>query len=198
MTTVEGGMIVTDDEALYRLLVLKRSHGLARELPAEYHDGIRSCHPDIDFRFLFLTDGYNLRNTELAAVLGLRQLARIDDTIRIRNQNYDRFLSMCREYPDALITVDTPGRSSFVLPFLLRDATLRPVLQDRLSAAGIESRPLVSGNLLRQPFLRGYYRAGEYPVADFLHENAFYCGNHQFVDAARLDRLGEIMREVLS
>lgn len=198
MTTIEGGMIVTDCEALYKLLVLKRSHGLARELPTEYHAALRARYPDIDFRFLFLTAGYNMRSTELAAVLGRAQLARLDEVITCRNRNYDRFLAICRDYPAQLLTVDVPGRSSFVLPFLARWETQRWRLQDRLGAAGIESRPIVAGNLTRQPFLRGYYHPGDFPVADFLHLNGFYIGNHQAVDAARLDRLAEIMREVWS
>src|SRR6185503_10677670 len=63
MTSVEGGMLCTNDEDLYKLCVLKRSHGLARELPAEYHDALKEQYADIDFSFLFLTDGLNVRNT---------------------------------------------------------------------------------------------------------------------------------------
>ena len=78
MTSVEGGMICTENEELYRLAVLKRSHGLARELPSRYHDDLKKKYPDVDFQFLFLTDGFNVRNTELHAVLGLIQLSKID------------------------------------------------------------------------------------------------------------------------
>ncbi len=74
ITTVEGGMICTNNEDLSKLLVLKRSHGLARELPSRYHDELKDRYPDIDFEFLFLTDGYNFRNTEFNAVIGLNQI----------------------------------------------------------------------------------------------------------------------------
>ncbi|MBE3112188.1 MAG: DegT/DnrJ/EryC1/StrS aminotransferase family protein, partial [Acidobacteria bacterium] len=197
MTTVEGGMICTDDEELYKACVLKRSHGLARELPAEYHAPLKASHPDIDFNFLFLTDGFNFRNTEFSAVLGLRQIGRIDEYIGIRNANYARFVALCERYPDDLRVLHSEGGSSFVLPFLFNDVARKQAFQRFIQETGIESRPLISGNLLRQPFLSKYYRPEEYPNADFLHTNAFYIGNNQFVDAARLDVLEELMARSL-
>jgi CDP-6-deoxy-D-xylo-4-hexulose-3-dehydrase len=198
MTTVEGGMICTEDEELFKLLLLKRSHGLARELPPEYHPEIREKHPDIDFNFLFLTDGFNLRNTEFNAVLGFAQLKHLDEFIQIRNCNYSRFVEMCKRYPDELIILESEGLSSFVLPFLFREQRKKKAFQELLHTAGIESRPLISGNLLRQPFLSKYYDAASFPNADFLHTSAFYIGNNQFVDGHRLNVLNDLMVEFFS
>lgn len=193
MTTVEGGMICTNDEDFYKLSVLKRSHGLARELPERFHESIRQAHTDVDFQFMFLTDGFNVRNTEFSAVLGLSQLPKLDSFIDIRNRNYSRFLEICRQYPNELITLDHPGRSAFVLPFLFRDQEKKGPFQTLIRTSGIESRPLISGNLLRQPFLSSYYVPGQFHNADFLHDNAFYIGNNQFVNNDRLDALAELM-----
>jgi CDP-4-dehydro-6-deoxyglucose reductase, E1 len=195
MTSVEGGMICTDDEELFKFLVLKRSHGLARELPAEYHAAIKAKYPDIDFNFLFLTDGVNFRNTEFNAVLGLRQLERLDDFIRIRNKNYARYLELCKRYPKELITLEAEGLSSFVLPFLFRSSARKCDFQKLIQRAGIESRPLISGNLLRQPFLQQYYSARDYLNADFVHTNAFYIGNNQFVGETHMQTLDGLMQE---
>jgi len=195
MTTVEGGMICTNNEEFYKLNVLKRSHGLARELPAHYQESIRQEHADIDFQFLFLTDGFNFRNTEFNAVLGLSQLPKLDGFIEIRNRTYRRFLDICRRYPDDLITLDRPGMSSFVLPFVLKDGAKKKPFQALIRESGIESRPLISGNLLQQPFLKKYYVPGQYDVADMLHRNAFYIGNNQFVNDERLDVLDGLMRQ---
>jgi CDP-6-deoxy-D-xylo-4-hexulose-3-dehydrase len=195
MTTVEGGMICTEDKELFKLLLLKRSHGLARELPPEYHPEIREKHPDIDFNFLFLTDGFNLRNTELNAVLGLSQLKNIDKFINIRNSNYDHFLMMCNRYPEELIALEVPGASSFVFPFLFRNQDQKRSFQELIRTAGIESRPLISGNLLRQPFLAQYYNTTEYRNSDFLHTNAFYIGNNQFVGWQRMQVLEGLLHE---
>lgn len=198
MTSVEGGMICTNNEELYRMSVLKRSHGLARELPKHYHNDLRNQYPDIDFQFLFLTDGFNVRNTELHAVLGLLQLNKLDQFIQIRNRNYARFVELCKQYSDALIITESEGISSFVLPFIFKEGKQKQRFQKVIAEAGIESRPLVAGNLLRQPFLRKYYSAARFKNADFLHTNAFYIGNNQFVDGRRLKVLEDIMDRFFS
>ena len=195
MTAIEGGLITTNSEELYHLLLLKRSHGLARELPPEMHAGIAAKYPDIDFKFLFLTDGTNFRSTELNAVLGMKQLARLDDFIRIRNRNFRRYVAACSRYPDDLITLDGKEVSSFAFAFLFKDGKKKAAFQQAIGAAGIESRPLIGGNLMRQPFLRKHYRPAEFPNADFLHDNAFYIGNNQFVTDERMDALDELMRK---
>jgi CDP-4-dehydro-6-deoxyglucose reductase, E1 len=195
MTTVEGGMLCTDDEELYKMFLLKRSHGLARELPAAYHPELRAKYPDIDFNFLFLTDGFNLRNTEFNAVLGLAQLECLNRFIQVRNDNYARFLEMCKQYPGELIPLEVEGLSSFVLPFLFCKQKQKTVFQKLLYAAGIESRPLISGNLLRQPFLAKYYDPAGFKNADFLHTNAFYIGNNQFVGGDRLELVEALLKD---
>lgn len=195
MTTVEGGMLCTNNEELYELLLLKRSHGLARELPPEKHGAVKTKYDDIDFNFLFLTDGFNVRNTEFNAVLGLAQLERIDYYINIRNNNYRQFLALCRKYADDLVLLDDAlGISSFVLPFLFKRHERKVAFQSLIRDAGIESRPLISGNLLRQPFLSKYYNPVDYRNADFIHTNAFYIGNNQFVDESRLKVLASLLQ----
>ncbi len=194
MTTVEGGMISTNNEEFYKLLLLKRSHGLARELPERFHDEIKKKHPEIDFNFLFLSDGFNVRNTELHAVLGLSQLPKMNGYIDIRNNNYQSYLKICQRYEDDLHVIHPdPGYSSFVLPFFFKDAKKKHLFQRCMMEEGIESRPLISGNLLRQPFLSQYYDPENFKNADFIHENAFYIGNNQFVNNSRMDRLEKLM-----
>ena len=193
MTTVEGGMLCTDNPELFKLFTLKRSHGLARELPIEYKAALEAQYSDIDFNFLFLTDGFNVRNTEFNAVLGLAQLKRIDEFIAIRNRNYRRFSTFSRRYPEELLVLENPGTSAFVLPFFFQRKERKIAFQTVIRAAGIESRPLIGGNLLRQPFLTQYYEQAEFPNSDFIHNNAFYIGNNQFVNDQRLDVLEGLM-----
>jgi len=194
MTTVEGGMICTNDENFYKMLLLKRSHGLARELPKKYHKEIKKLYPDIDFRFLFLTDGFNVRNTELHAVIGLAQLKKIDSFIQARNENYKLFLDICSNYDD-LILIKSEGMSAFVFQFIFKNKKKKEEFQKFIAENGIESRPLISGNLLRQPFLKKYYDSTRFKKADFLHTNAFYIGNNQFVNKDRLNLLGSLMKK---
>jgi len=195
MTAIEGGLITTNSQELYHLLLLKRSHGLARELPPELHAAIAAKYPDIDFKFLFLTDGTNFRSTELNAVLGMCQLARLDEFIHNRNHIFRRYVALCRRYPDDLVALDGEEVSSFSLAFLFRNHALKKAFQNTLTQAGIESRPIIGGNLMRQPFLRKDYSPAEFPNADFLHENAFYIGNNQFVTDERMEVLDRLMQK---
>ncbi len=194
MTTVEGGMICTNDEEIYKLAVLKRSHGLARELPERYHAFYKEKYPDIDFNFLFLTDGFNFRNTELHAVLGISQIKHLDRYVEIRNENHKRFLEIIKPYEQFLALPYKEGISSFSLPFIFKKAGQAQALKAELKEAGIESRPIISGNLLRQPFLLSYGKAEDFPNAETLHKNAFYIGNNQFVDGERLSKLAGILK----
>ena len=197
MTTVEGGMVCTSNEELYKLLLLKRSHGLARELPTNFHAPLRSKYPDIDFNFLFLTDGFNVRNTEFNAVLGIEQLRHLDGVIEARNKNYKEFVEECKKWPNRLLILNHTGISSFVLPFFFKKKEDKEAFQKLINESEIESRPIISGNLLRQPFLANYRVPNKFPNADFIHENAFYVGNNQFVDSSRLKVLFILMNEFL-
>lgn len=210
ITTVEGGMLCTNDPELRHLFMLKRSHGLARELPSELHQKHKDNHGDINFEFLFLTDGFNFRNTELHAILGISQIRermlserepheeprKIDQFIKVRNANYQRFLEICRKYPDELIVLEHQGISSFCLPFIFRDAEKCKRFQHFLKENGVQTRPMIGGNLLRQPFLKAYNgNSKEFPNAEFVHEHAFYIGNNQFVDEIRLTLLDHLMKQ---
>lgn len=195
MTTVEGGMICTDNEEIYKYALLKRSHGLARELPKKYHSYYKNKYGDIDFNFLFLTTGFNVRNTELNAVLGIAQLKRLDDYIKIRNSNYKRFVDILKKYEKHFIIPYNEGVSSFCLPLILKETVLKKPLQQFLTKKGIESRPFISGNLLKQPFLKEYSKLDNFPNADFIHSNAFYIGNNQFVNEERLKLLDRALED---
>ena len=156
MTTVEGGFVSTDDKELYELMRAKRSHGMARECSPEVFEQYKKDYPEVDERFMFVTDGYNLRNTEFGAVLGLSQLPRLNNMIKKRRKVCDRFVSMLKKYEDTFHIPNFDGNSSFCLPFILNNKNMKKDLQEYLESNGVETRPLCSGNLLRQPFLKDY------------------------------------------
>jgi len=195
MTSVEGGVICTENEELYDLCILKRSHGLARELDLSKHQKYKNAYPDIDFNFLFLTQGYNVRNTELHAVLGSEQLKHLDRYIEIRNSNHKKFLDILDFLKEKLYVVDNPGISSFCLPFIFKDRHDRITLQKSLDLHNIESRPIIGGNLLRQPCFSGYARYKDFPHAEIIHQNGIYIGNNQFVNDERLKILEDIIKK---
>jgi len=195
MTTVEGGFVSTDDTNLYELMKAKRSHGMARECSPEVFEQYKRDYPEVDERFMFVTDGYNLRNTEFGAVLGLSQLPRLDDMIKKRREICDNFVSILNKYDDVFHIPDFDGNSSFCLPFILNNKNMKKDLQDYLEDNGIETRPLCSGNLLRQPFLKDYSLDVNNPKVDYLHFNGFFIGNNHLITDDDINKLEGLLDE---
>ena len=196
MTTVEGGMVSTNNSELYELMRMKRSHGFAREASGEKYNFYKKKYDSILPSFLFVTDGYNFRNTELSAVLGIAQLTRLDSFIQKRNINYKKYLNIISKYPDEFyIPEDYSGISSFSLPFMCKKPETIEVLKKQFSLNKIEYRPIVGGNLLNQPFLKGYsfcYDKTSYNV-DLLQKCGLYIGNSQYLGAKEFEVLENIL-----
>lgn len=189
ITTVEGGMVCTDNEELNDLFILKRSHGLARELDKSKHQKYKDLYPNIDFNFLFITHGYNLRNTELNALFGINQIEHLDRYIKIRNDNHKKYVKILEKIKDKIYIIDNEGISSFCFPFIFKNIDDKNKLQNIFILNNIELRPIISGNLLNQPCFSQYGDAKEFKNSQFVHQNGFYIGNNQFVDDEKLNLL---------
>jgi CDP-6-deoxy-D-xylo-4-hexulose-3-dehydrase len=194
MSTIEGGIVSTNDSELYDLMKMKRSHGMARH--SKNFELYAKQNPEIQSSFLFVTNGYNFRNTELGAVLGLTQLKKLDKIIDIRTRNYYKYFAIMLENVDKFYSVYySSGNSSFCFPFISRTKEIKERLIVKFKEANIEFRPIVTGNLLKQPYLSSYTKT-ECPNADILHENGLYIGNNQFVNLKDLKILEKILSEV--
>jgi CDP-6-deoxy-D-xylo-4-hexulose-3-dehydrase len=199
ITTIEGGFISTNDSELYDLMRMKRSHGLAREASPETYKKLQEQYPDIIPTFLFATDGYNFRNDELSAVLGLEQIKNLDKFIKIRNDNYKTYYSIVSKYSDLFYVPNCEETmSSFTLPFVCKNKNIYDALIVEFKDNDIEYRPLVAGNLLRQPFLEGYHFPyfKESYNADIIHELGMYVGNSQFIGKKHMGLLKNIVDKV--
>ena len=197
ITTIEGGFISTNDYEFYTLMRMKRSHGLAREAGQESFDIFKSIYPDIVPSFLFVTDGYNFRNTEIGAVLGLEQLKRLDKNIDIRNNNYKEYYDILCTRPDLfhVPSCKLDQMSSFALPFVCKSKEIYNILIQKFKENKIEYRPVVAGNLLKQPFLSAYrfrYHKKKYNV-DIIHDLGLYVGNSHSVNKKHLKVLRQIV-----
>jgi len=196
MSTVEGGMVSTNNERLYDLMRMKRSHGMARE--SLHFEKLALQYKGIDKQFLFMTDGYNFRNHELPAVLGIRQLKRLDNMISKRRKNHTTFCNIINNHQDLFYPViNNPGNSSFCLPFICKNTKIFNKLKKLFIENHIEYRPIVSGNLLRQPFLEGYKINGSIKNnVDILHKNGLYIGNNHLIGSKEFSKLMLILREL--
>lgn len=182
MTTVEGGMVCTDDSDFSEVVRALRGHGMTRETQtwkSQYRDG----YPDLSPDFTFALAGFNVRNTEIGATLGLSQLKRLDENIQRRNENLQAFLG----HLDAdLYQTDfaVEGCSSYGLTLVLAhaDLDLRDRVEHLLHGMEVEFRRGVAGggNQLRQPYLKRIYGPDfhkQFPVAEHLHHYGWCVGN---------------------
>jgi len=196
MTTIEGGVVCTNNTELYEVMRMKRSHGMAREASPQVFQQYANQNPDIDPAFLFVTEGYNLRNHEVCAVLGLSQIKRLDKNIEIRKNNYKYWLDKVSQTKDTYYLPEyQEGNSSFCFPIISKDPNRNQIIKNECKANGIEYRPIISGNILMHPAFRKYQlcTSKEYSNASILHKNGMYVGNSQFVNNQKIDRLLSIM-----
>lgn len=197
MTTIEGGMVCTNDTELYDLMKMKRSHGLSRE--SIKSNEYAKQYPEINQAFLFITDGYNFRNHEICAVLGISQLKRLDSMIKIRRENYLAFYKLMQNHQDKFLPVqENISNSSFCFPIICKDKDTYNKLISLLSKSQIEYRPIVGGNLLKHPFLNGYsiHTDKEITNADRVNDLGVYLGNSHFVNKSNISMLAQILEEV--
>lgn len=195
MTTIEGGMVSTNDPELYDIMKMKRSHGLARE--SLFFNEYAVKYPNLLPQFLFITDGYNFRNHEIPAVIGRNQLKKLDKSIRLRRRNFEIFKSYINENKNFHSIHANPGNSSFCFPIVSNDSNIKENLEIKLRDNGIEYRPIVGGNLLRHPFLNKFSLiSSEFKSnADIVNDLGLYVGNSQFVSESDVHRLGDILND---
>jgi CDP-6-deoxy-D-xylo-4-hexulose-3-dehydrase len=183
ITTVEGGVVCVNDDKLYDLAKLFRSHGMTREASQELQTEYQTDYPHLNPLFTFAVAGFNMRSTEINAVLGIEQMKRLDSNIEARTNNLHVWLDTL-DNTKFVTGFDTRGSSNFALPLILQseykdklkavcDILEQETVEYRLGTAG-------GGNQALQPYLNKFPHRieGKLPVANYIHSNALYVGNH--------------------
>ncbi|HEU4888118.1 MAG TPA: DegT/DnrJ/EryC1/StrS aminotransferase family protein [Thermoanaerobaculia bacterium] len=201
MSTIEGGMACTNDAELAEMLRIVRANGWDRNLTSAQQFKWRKrfdVKNEFEAKYTFYDLGYNLRPTEITGFLGLVQMRYLTDNIRQRQDNYLRLEGVISANPDLLtlrrdhLTV----LSSFALPIITRTTELRDHYAAQFSGAGVEIRPLIAGNMQRQPFYAKYVEQHyDVPGADQLHDCGFYCGNYPELTEVDLETLTSCLRQ---
>ena len=183
MTTGEGGMVVCRTLEDYDLLRCLRAHGWSRQLSNRAE--LEAANPDIDARFLFVNLGYNVRPLDVQAAIGLVQLERLPRMNAARNSNRERIVAALRDHPrwrDQFRFAEPDHGSEpawFGLAMLLHDDRPLRAFLDALTARGVENRPIISGNFIRQPAWQrlGYEMdPASFPGAETVHLRGFFIG----------------------
>jgi CDP-6-deoxy-D-xylo-4-hexulose-3-dehydrase len=202
MSTIEGGMVCTNDSSFYETVRMLRSHGMTREVTsAELKQQYKENHPDLNPDFIFALPAYNVRSTEINAVIGRSQLPRLDANNVTRTRNLKIFL----ENLDAnrfQTDFETEGSSNYAFTLVLKhpDVALRDRVMSVMRASGVEFRRGTSGggNQLRQPYLRKRFpdiRPEDYPKVDHVHFHGFYLGNYPDLDSRKIAKLCQLLNQ---
>lgn len=198
MSTMEGGLIGTDDEELYHILLCLRSHGWTRHLPKENKLCVKSDnHFEESWRFIL--PGYNVRPIEMMGAIGIEQLKKLPDFIRYRRSNAEYFKKLF-ENDDRFILQKEIGQSSwFGFSFLIKDTSFpREKIIQKLTEANIDTRPIVAGNFARKEVVKYFDHEilGGLKNADYIDGHGFFVGNHQFDIKDKLDYLKSVLGAV--
>lgn len=203
MSTIEGGMVCTDDEEFYNLMRMFRSHGMLRECDdKDYIRAMGEGHPELHPEFIFTVPGYNMRGTELNAVIGLNQLKRLDRNIEARQKNYKLFIGNLD--PKIYYTdFDGNGNSNYAFVVMLREGNSEQFCKvaELLGEENVEFRRGTAGggNLLRQPFVRKRYpkiNPADFPNAEHIHQFGMYIGNYPGLEEKKILGLCKALNHV--
>jgi CDP-4-dehydro-6-deoxyglucose reductase, E1 len=199
LSTIEGGMICTDNKELYENLLMIRIHGWGRNLPKESQDSLKEKYGIDDFynRYTFYDLAYNARPSEINGFLGNAQLKYVEEVINCRERNFKKIHAAIEKNEDIInLNVGSITKiSNFGIPFIFRNKGLFERYQEKFENSGVEIRPIISGNMENQPFFKKYCSAeqGKCENAEFIHGNGFYCGNNPELTEEELNFICELI-----
>lgn len=182
MATMEGGLIVTDDEEMYHVMVCLRAHGWTRHLPKENKISNKSDNW-FEESFRFLLPGYNVRPVEMSGVIGVEQLKKLPSFLDQRRKNAELFVSLFKDNKDFYIQKDIDNSSWFGFSFIIKPESKlnRSDIVKALEENHIDCRPIVTGDFTKNEVLK-YFDCeifGEMKNAQYLDKKGFFVGNHQ-------------------
>ncbi len=196
ISTMEGGLVITDNTELYHLMLSLRAHGWTRNLPKEnLVTGTKSDDP-FEESFRFVLPGYNLRPLEMSGAIGQAQLTKLPDLINGRRRNGALFQSALGNHPDLRIQRETGNSSWFGFSLVIKPESKlnRRTLVDQLNAKGFECRPIVSGNFAKNEVLKHFDHSihGALENAEYIDQNGLFIGNHHYPIEEAIEALREI------
>ena len=203
MSTIEGGMICTNDKKVYELVRVLRSHGMLRECGnPSFEKKMIKNNPKLSPKFIFLYPAYNLRNTEMPAVIGLNQIKRLDKNNKLRTKNFKLFLKyLNNDFYKTNFKLE--GSSNYAFPLVLKKANFknRDLLEKVMKNNKIEFRRgnAGGGNQLRQPYLKKYIKGinlKNFKEVDHIHFFGYYIGNYPSLKKDKILKICNILNNI--
>lgn len=196
LCTVEGGAVVCDDEETYQNLLMLREHGWTRKTSFEKHKELKELWEVDDFNdmYTFYVPGFNFRNTEIAGFLGLKQLDRFDEITLARHKNFVEYNEKIQNKFWKPRLTDASRVANLGYPII---TSKRASLVRAFKADGIECRPLISGNMGRQPMYVKEYGKRSMRTASIVDAFGMYIPNHAELTSADIDRIAAIVNAIV-
>lgn len=201
ITTIEGGMVCSNNEEFHDLAKMYRSHGMTREASQELQDKYKNEFKDLNPLFTFAVPGFNLRSTEINAFIGIQQMQKIDNIVKKRSDNLNHWLKILDK--DKYFTkFHQEGSSNFALPLVLNEENpdLFSRVKSYLTKNDVEFRVGTAGggNLARQPFvINNIHRiSGTLNNTDKIHEFGLYIGNHENLMYENINKVAGELNEL--
>ena len=203
LSTIEGGIICTNDEEIYQILRMYRSHGMVRESDSDaFKQRYYKKHPDLNPDFIFAYPAYNVRSTEINAVLGRNQLPRLDKNNEKRKKNFKLFLDNL-DSTKYRTDFQLKGSCNYAFNIILKipDFEFCEKVMNALREAKVEFRrgSAGGGNQLRQPYLKEIVGSDEYknyPEVDHIHFFGFYIGNYPDLPEEKILNLCNLLNDI--
>ncbi len=184
MSTMEGGLVLTDDEELHQIMLCLRAHGWTRNLPKNNLIGRTKSDNYFDESFRFILPGFNLRPLEMSGAIGLEQLKKLPKFIEERRKNALIFKEIMFDKKQFIIQQEIGSSSWFGFSLIIKEDSgqKRESVLEKLNKLGIETRPIVSGDFTKNEVIKyfDYEISDELKNADYLDKNGFFIGNHHY------------------
>ena len=202
ISTMEGGLVVTDDEELYHILLSLRSHGWTRNLPSiNKLTGTKSDNPFVE-SFNFVLPGYNVRPLEMSGAVGIEQLKKLPGFLVERKNNAKFFFNLFNDSPYFQIQKEIGVSSWFGFSLIIKENSpfARMDMVNELQSIGVESRPIVAGNFIKNPVVKwlDYEIHGNLKNAELIDRNGFFLGNHHFDISSTLEKLDDYIQKFIN
>jgi CDP-6-deoxy-D-xylo-4-hexulose-3-dehydrase len=194
ISTIEGGAVTTNDTKLYNLMLSIRSHGWSRDVDSNFKEDWKKEYNIDDVRefYTFYYPGFNLRSTDLNAFIGISQLDKMNEIIKVRENNYN-FYNKYLEGKYWKQESKFNELSSFAYGTIVEN---RIEVFNHLKKNNIEVRPLICGSMGKQPFWIKKYGHTPLEVADVIHDYGLYLPNHLYLNEEKIKFVCEKFKEV--
>ena len=203
MSTIEGGAVCTNDKSVYELVKILRSHGMARESNnKKFEKKIINKYPKLSPKFIFLYPGYNFRNNEIGAAIGINQLKSLNKNNLKRKKNFNLFLKLIDRFKYKT-DFDVKGSCNYAFPVILKIKNLkkRDKFEKILLKEKIEFRRgnAGGGNQLRQPYLKKFAKKinfKNFKEVDHIHSFGYYIGNYPSLSKSKIEKICKILNAI--